>query len=172
MFLFIFYFLAEMAVFMALAAVYGSTHSINLADIDQFVKHGHHKDIVSGLFLFAIACKSGLFLLNGQYFNLKHVSSNRIVCITLTSVPISAMVLLIKIKPLLNATSLAPSILPSWIYVSIISYLLIYLLFIPILVHKVSLCILVCCLINGLRRILNLLCRNSCIYSRLKHCVA
>ena len=125
--LFIFYFFAETSIFIALSVVYGSIHSISLADMDMFLSKGQHKDIVSGLLLFAIACKSGLFLFSSQYFNLKQISSNRIICIMLTSVPISAMVLLIKIKPLLTATSLAPSILPWWIYVSVFSYLLIYL---------------------------------------------
>ncbi|MBE6467040.1 MAG: hypothetical protein E7004_00400 [Alphaproteobacteria bacterium] len=125
--LFIFYFLAETAIFIAFAVVYGSTRSISLADMSLFVKNGQHKDIVSGLLLFAIACKSGLFLLNEHYFNLKHISSNRIVCTMLTSVPVSALVLLIKIKPLLNATSLVPDIFPYWIGLSIVVCLLFYL---------------------------------------------
>ncbi len=123
--IFIFNFLAEMAVFMALAVVYGSTHSVSLASLQNFADKGHHKDIVSALLLFAIGCKSGLLLVNGHYFNLNSVSSNRIIGIMLLSMPISAFALLIKVKPLLDATQLAGDILPTWIYLSLAVFIII-----------------------------------------------
>ena len=114
-----------MAIFMALAVVYGSTHSVSLASLQNFVDKGQHKDIVSGLLLFAIGCKAGLLLVNGHYFNLSNISSNRIIGIMLLSMPISSFALLIKVKPLLDATSLANQILPAWIYLSLVAFILV-----------------------------------------------
>ena len=125
--IFIFSFLAETAIFMALAVVYGNTHSVSLDSLPQFAAKGHHKDIVSGLLLFAIGCKSGLLLVNGHYFNLKNISSNRIIGIMLLSMPISALAILIKVKPLLDATPLCRQILPIWIYCSLVSFIIIAL---------------------------------------------
>lgn len=125
--IFIFSFLAETAIFMALTVVYGSTHSVSLDSLPQFAINGHHKDIVSGLLLFAIGCKSGLLLLNGHYFNLKNISSNRIVGIMLLSIPISAFGILIKVKPLLDATPLCRQVLPIWIYCSLATFIIIAL---------------------------------------------
>ena len=116
--IFIFNFLAEMAIFMALSVVYGNTHSVSLSSLQNFVAKGHHKDIVSALLLFAIGCKAGLLLVNGHYFSLSNISSNRIIGIMLLSMPISSFALLIKVKPLLDASSLANQILPVWIYLS------------------------------------------------------
>lgn len=119
--IFIFNFLAEMAVFMALAIVYGKTHSVSLADLPEFVHNGRHKDLVAVLLLFAIGSKCGLFLLNGQYFNLKNVSFNRVVSILVLSVPLSGLVLLVKLRPLLDVSNIPQLILPWWIGISIVT---------------------------------------------------
>ena len=94
--IFIFNFLAETSIFMALAIVYGCINSVSLADLPQFADKGHHKDLVVSLVLFAIGCKAGLLFVNGHYFNLIGISSNRIVAIMLMSMPISAFVILIN----------------------------------------------------------------------------
>ena len=125
--IFIFNFLAETAIFMALAIVYGNTYSVSLADLYQFADKGHHKDLVSALLLFAIGCKAGLLFVNGHYFNLTGISSNRIVAIMLMSMPISAFVILIKILPLLNATPMASKVLPIWIYCSLVAFIVVAL---------------------------------------------
>ncbi len=125
--IFIFNFLAETSIFMALAIVYGCINSVSLADLPQFVNKGYHKDLVVSLLLFAIGCKAGLLFVNGHYFNLIGISSNRIVAIMLMSMPISSFVILIKLMPLFKATSLASTVLPIWIYGSLIAFVIIAL---------------------------------------------
>lgn len=117
--IFIFNFLAEMAVFMALAIVYGKTHSVSLADLSDFAHKGWHKDLVAVLLLFAIGSKCGLFLLNGQYYELKDISFNRVVSIMTLSVPLSGLVLMVKLQPLLLASEIPQIVLPWWIGISI-----------------------------------------------------
>ncbi len=112
--IFIFNFLAEMAVFMALAIVYGKTQSVSLADTVSFASKGWHKDLVAGLLLFAIGSKCGLFLLNDHYFSLRDTSFNRVLGIMVFSVPLSGLILLIKLHSLLVASSLSAHILPWW----------------------------------------------------------
>ena len=123
--IFIFNFLAEIAIFMALAIVYGSTDSISLADLPKFADKGHHKDMVSTLLLFAIGCKTGLLFVNGHYFGLNQVSFNRIVATMLMSMSMSALAILIKVMPLLHATPLASKVLPVWIYLSLLVFIII-----------------------------------------------
>lgn len=116
--MFVFNFLAEMAVFMAFAVVYGKTHSVSFGSLPDFVRNGWHKDLVAGLLLFAIGCKCGLFLLNGQYFSLKHCLFNRTVAIMGLSVPLSGLILAAKIQPLLAASQTACLIIPWWAEIS------------------------------------------------------
>ena len=96
-------------------------------NLSEFADKGKHKDIVSALLLFAIGCKCGLLLVNGQYFSLNAIASNRIIGIMLTSMPISSFALLIKVKPLLDATEIANQILPIWIYISLAVFIAIIL---------------------------------------------
>lgn len=116
--LFVFNFLAEMAVFMAFAVVYGKTHSVSLGTVSDFVRNGWHKDLVAGLLLFAIGCKCGLFLLNGQYFSLKHGIFNRAAVLMGLSVPLSGLILTAKIQPLLADSQVIRSIMPWWTGIS------------------------------------------------------
>lgn len=118
--IFIFNFLSEMALFMALAIVYSTTNSISIKDIAPFIKKGVHKDLVVCLLLFCTTSKCGLFLLNGQYYAMKNVSYNRLLSILLLSVPLSGFVLISKLRPLLDASSISSLILPSWCIISIL----------------------------------------------------
>lgn len=116
--MFVFNFLAEMAVFMAFAVVYGKTHSVSLGTLPDFVRNGWHKDLVGSLLLFAIGCKCGLFLLNGQYFSLKHGLFNRAAAIMGLSVPLSGLILVAKIQPLLADSQVVRLIIPWWAGIS------------------------------------------------------
>lgn len=116
--MFVFNFLAEMAVFMALAIVYGKTRSVSLGSLPDFVHSGRHKDLVAVLLLFSIGCKCGLFLLNGQYFSLKHGLFNRTAAIMGLSVPLSGLILMAKIQPLLTDSDVTRTIMPWWTAIS------------------------------------------------------
>lgn len=118
--IFIFNFLAEMSVFMALAIVYATTDSVSLRELSEYEKAGRHQDLVACLLLFAVGCKCGLFLLNGQYFDLKDVLFNRILGIMALSVPLSGLVLADRLYPLFQASSIPGKVLPWWCLISII----------------------------------------------------
>ncbi len=118
--IFIFNFLAEMAVFMALAIVYSRTKSVSLVSLSEYAADGRHKDLTAFLLLFAIGIKCGLFLLNGQYYNLKDIAFNRIIGIMALSVPLSGLFLADKLRPLLEASDLAEAGLPVWCTLSVI----------------------------------------------------
>lgn len=117
--LFVFNFLAEMAVFMAFAIVYGKTHSISLSVLPKYAHNGWHKDLVAGLLMFAIGCKCGLFLLNGHYLSFKDIIFNRTVAIMSLSVPLSGLVLTAKVYPLLHASKVAETLFPVWLGISV-----------------------------------------------------
>lgn len=116
----IFNFLAEISIFMALAIVYGKIDSVRLIDLSKFVSRGAHKDLVSALLIFAIGCKCGLFLLNGHYFSLKHVSINRIASILIFSSPLSGLILLSKLRVVLDASEFSSYVVSYWCGLSII----------------------------------------------------
>ncbi len=121
--LFIFNFLSEMAIFTALAIIYGKIGSISLTALPQFVKNGHHKDLVAGLLMFAIGCKCGLFLLNGQFHDLKYALFNRMISIMSISTPLSGIILFIKFKPVLLTNTLFEDVFPVWLTISVITSL-------------------------------------------------
>ncbi len=118
---FIFNFLADMAVFMALAIVYAATSSISLKSLPQYSDLGSHKDLVACLLLFAVGSKCGLFLFNGHYFSLKEISFNRISGIMMFSVPLSGLILAAKLYPLFQASPIPGNILPWWCLLSVLS---------------------------------------------------
>ena len=117
--IFIFNFLSEMALFMALAIIYSKTNSINLNNITPFIKNGNHKDLVICLLLFCIASKCGLFLFNGQYYAMKNVSYNRLLSMLLLSVPLSGFILVSKLRPLLDASPISSLIITYWCFISV-----------------------------------------------------
>ena len=117
--IFIFNFLSEMALFMALAIVYSTTNSISIKDIAPFIKKGVHKDLVVCLLLFCTTSKCGLFLLNGQYYAMKNVSYNRLLSMLLLSVPLSGFILVSKLRPLLDASPISSLIITYWCFISV-----------------------------------------------------
>ncbi len=116
--IFIFNFLAEMSLFMAMTVIYASTNTLSLSALKNYVASGTHKDLTAVLVLLAIGIKCGLFMLNSQYQSLKNISPNRIVGIFSLSVPLSGIVLAYKLYPLF---ALIPRVLIiCWIVVSLI----------------------------------------------------
>ena len=120
----IFNFLAEMSLFIGLSIIYGQTGSISFSEINSFFNAGRHRDLVGFLLMFAVGCKSGLFLLNGQYYDLKHATFNRTISIMLLSSPICGAVLLLKLRQFFEASDLASQVMPFWCQISILTALL------------------------------------------------
>lgn len=118
--MFIFNFLAEMSVFMALSIVYGKNGSTDIADLPRFAEDGIHKDLVASLLMLAIACKCGFFLVNSQYLILKNITFNRACGLMVLSIPLSGIVLMTKLHPLLNMSYISSMFLPVWAFTSVI----------------------------------------------------
>lgn len=112
--LFVYNFLAEMSGFIALAIVYSSVDSISLSRLQDYVTQGNHKDFVAFLLLFALGCKSGLFMLNQQYNSLKEISFNRLSGILALSVPFAGLIWLSKVNVLLSSNSFATHLVGGW----------------------------------------------------------
>ncbi len=98
---FIFYnFVAEMAIFTAMATVYAKTGSVNLNSLKEFVQDGWHKDLVSLLLLVSVLMKSGIFLFQNQLIDLQKLSFNRMLYGSLLVAPLSGFILYTKLYPL------------------------------------------------------------------------
>ena len=98
---FIFYnFIAEMAIFTALAIVYAKTGDVRLNTLDAFVRNGWHKDLVSILLIIGVLMKSGMFLFQNQLLDLQKLSFNRMLYGALFVAPLSGLVLYVKLHPL------------------------------------------------------------------------
>ena len=98
---FIFYsFVAEMAIFTALAIVYAKTRNVSLSALDGFIRNGWHKDLVSILLLIGVLIKSGVFLFQNQVLDLQKLNFNRMMFGALFVAPLSGLVVYVKLYPL------------------------------------------------------------------------
>lgn len=105
---FVFYnFLAEMALFTALAVVYSKLGTISLSGLNEYDALGYHKDLVALLILIAIIAKSGLFLFQNQLLDWQNLTFNRIITLSFLTTPLAGMVLFIKLQPLLQISPFA-----------------------------------------------------------------
>ncbi len=116
--IFIFNFLAEMSLFMAMTVIYASTNTLSLSALKDYVTYGTHKDLTAFLVLLAIGIKCGLFMLNSHYQSLKSISLNRIVGIFSLAVPLSGIILAFKLYPLFAI--IPQGLMLCWIGVSLI----------------------------------------------------
>ena len=122
--LFVFNFLSEMMIFVALAIVYGSTGSISLSKISEFVSKGEHQNLTAVILAAALGVKCGLFLLNGHYLTLKNVSLNRLSCLLTQSVPFSGLILMAKLRELMIGAPLISDVISYWCGISVATILL------------------------------------------------
>ena len=117
--IFIYGFFAEMAVFTALSIVYGSTSSVSLSTLSDYADNGRHKDLTAFLITAAVACKSGFLFANGQYLNFRNENFSRIISVMFLSLPVSGLLLLFKLAPLVTASPVACHFFEPWAYISV-----------------------------------------------------
>lgn len=99
---FVFYnFLAEMALFTALAVVYSKLGTISLDQLGAYQAEGYHKDLVALLILVAVVAKSGLFLFQNQLLDWQELTFNRVMTLSFLTTPLAGMLLFAKLQPLL-----------------------------------------------------------------------
>lgn len=105
---FIFYnFLAELAIFTALAVVFAYLDTVSLTALPQYLKAGRHKDLVSVLLLIGIFIKCGMFLFQSQMVGLARLAFNRVIIAAMFSVPLSGVIIFAKLFPLIDASAYA-----------------------------------------------------------------
>ncbi len=99
-------FIGEMALFTALAVVYGSVDSVNLPQaLSRYQDYGQHRDLVTLLVSLALVIKSGLFPFQNQFQDNRGLSFSRIIAVTAILNPLASLVLLLKLSPLLHASA-------------------------------------------------------------------
>ena len=94
-------FLANVGLISIFAIVLGNGAGIELKNLAEYYKFGHHKDFVAIMFLVCIFAKTGLFLFHGTYIDLCSLSFNRLNFILLTTTPLVGYLLLLKCESLL-----------------------------------------------------------------------
>lgn len=127
-YLFTFSFLSEMALFMALAIVYGGTASISLQTLPKLGSLVRHRDLVAGLILLATASKCGLLGMAPQYRILNTMPFNRIIGLLLFSQPLIGLIIAVKLRPLLALSPIFDTALQNWAGVSVVGGLVLLLL--------------------------------------------
>jgi len=101
-------FIAEMALFIACAVIYGSAGTVNLSKcISFYARLGEHKDFVAVLLLTAVFVKAGLFPFQNAFSDTQDMPFNRVMALTAVVAPVAGFLLFSKVWPFINA---APSI--------------------------------------------------------------
>lgn len=88
---------AEMAVFIALAIIYGFKDAISLGVLDEFAARGGHKDFVAILLALALGSKCALPIAGGHYQTMSGETQNRQAAIWGISVPLAGIIMLSKL---------------------------------------------------------------------------
>lgn len=118
---FVFYnFLAEMALFTALAVVYSKLGVISLEQLGEYQTAGYHKDLVASLVLIVIIAKSGLFFFQNQLLDWQELTFNRVMTLSFLTTPLAGMLLFVKLQPLLL---IAPFAIPLFKVILVLSLL-------------------------------------------------
>ncbi len=116
---FVFYnFWAEMAVFTALALVYGETGSIVFDDLEKSASALRHPELAAGLLAAAVCVKAGMFPFQNQMLDFQHVPFNRAIDLSLLSTPLAALFMWAKLSPLLSEVAYIETIMKTIVSVS------------------------------------------------------
>ena len=94
--------LSDVALLAGFSLLYGQFDSMKLQNIMYFSQKFQHQSLISGLFLFAVLAKSGLFLFNSELLSLQNLDLERIITIILTSTPLVSMIIFIKTFPIIK----------------------------------------------------------------------
>lgn len=95
---------ADMGLFTVLAMVQGNIQNLDVANISRYYETGRHLDFIMFLIMTALAVKFGFVFFQRHLFDLKNAKFHRLFFIPLLSSPISALILLVKLNPLLEVS--------------------------------------------------------------------
>lgn len=95
---------ADMGLFTVLAMVQGNIQNLDVANISRYYETGRHLDFIMFLIMVTLAVKFGFVFFQRHLFDLKNAKFHRLFFIPLLSSPISALILLVKLNPLLEVS--------------------------------------------------------------------
>ena len=100
---FVFYsYIAEILLFTSLAIIYSQQTNITLKIAPDFLKNGKHRDLVSFLLLISVFIKCGMFMFQSYIIALQKISINRMLGLSILSVPLSGLIIFNKLNVLIS----------------------------------------------------------------------
>ena len=112
--------MADMALIIMCALIWGQIKSLNLGDMLQFVKKAPDKNIILGLWCLVVAVKSGVVLFHDFVLDLKKVSLVRGLFIFYVATPMAGLLLMWKMYPLLAASAWGHYVFYAWTAASVV----------------------------------------------------
>ena len=94
--------LSDMALFSVFSLVYAYVGSLNISALKRFDELGAHRDLISFLLLLALLTKTALFMFHNQLYDLSVLNFNRFSYLLSASAPLSGLIIIYKIYPLLQ----------------------------------------------------------------------
>ena len=97
--------MADMALIIMCALIWGKVKSLDLGDMLHFVKNAPDKGIILGLWCLVVAIKSGVVLFHDFVLDLKKVSLVRALFIFYAATPMAGLLIMWKMYPMLTAVA-------------------------------------------------------------------
>ncbi len=98
-------FLADIGLVSIFAVILGQGGGLGLEKLSDYARFGHHKDFVAILLLVCIFAKTGLFMFQGTYTEMRLLGFNRLNYVLYTATPLTGYLLLLKTESLLQISS-------------------------------------------------------------------
>ncbi len=95
-------FLADIGLLSIFAVILGQGGGLDLKNLADYAKFGHHKDFVAIILLVCIFIKTGLFPFHGTYVKMRQIGFNRLNYVLYAATPLTGYLLLLKTEPLLQ----------------------------------------------------------------------
>ena len=105
----IYNYVADMGLFLVLAMMQSKLTNLDIGNISRYYETGRHRDFIVFVCMAALAVKFGFFLFQGYWLDLKSAKFHNLYFLPSLSTPMAALVLLIKLYPILVVS---PSFLP------------------------------------------------------------
>ncbi len=93
--------LADTALMVVFALIWGYAGSLGLNEIAYYGKSGSSKELAVVLLLFAVMAKSGLVMFHNSFLNLKNINFIRAMFIMTAATPMSGVIILFKTRAIL-----------------------------------------------------------------------
>ncbi len=113
-------FVADMGLFLVLAMIQGKLSNLDIANISRYYETGHHRDFIVFTILVSLSIKFGFFLFQRYWLDLRSAKFRNIYFLPYLSTPMAALVLFIKLYPILVVSPLFAPLLNAILLMTII----------------------------------------------------